>query len=60
MRYGFRKMLIGGEWLEGTHKEVFQAIDPGTGEVLAEVARGYAEDIHQAVEAAQHAFEQTW
>jgi aldehyde dehydrogenase (NAD+) len=60
MRYGFRKMLIGGEWLAGTCKEVFPAIDPGTGEVLAEVARGYAEDMHQAVEAAQYAFEHTW
>lgn len=59
MRYGQRKMLIGGEWYAGARKEVFSTIDPGNGEVLAEVARGYEEDIQQAVGAAQHAFEHT-
>lgn len=59
MRYGQRKMLIGGEWHAGARKEVFSTIDPGNGEVLAEVARGYEEDIQQAVGAAQHAFEHT-
>jgi acyl-CoA reductase-like NAD-dependent aldehyde dehydrogenase len=53
-------MLIDGEWVDGSRKEVFQTVDPGTGEVLAEVARGYEEDIHQAVEAAHHAFERRW
>lgn len=47
MRYGYRKMLIGGEWLARARKEVFSTIDPGSGEVLAEIARGYEEDIHQ-------------
>jgi aldehyde dehydrogenase (NAD+) len=60
MRYGQRKMLIGGEWHAGARKEVFSTIDPGNGEVLAEIARGYEEDMHQAVGAAQHAFEHTW
>jgi hypothetical protein len=41
MRYGFRKMPIGGKRLEDVHKEVFPAVDPGIGEVLAEVARSY-------------------
>lgn len=59
MRYGQRKMLIGGEWHAGVRKEVFSTIDPGNGEVLAEVARGYEEDIQQALGAAQHAFEHT-
>lgn len=60
MRYGHRNMLIGGEWLAGARKERFPSIDPGNGEVLAEVARGYEEDIQQAVEAARHALEHTW
>ena len=60
MRYGHRKMLIGGEWVGGTRKEVFPTIDPGNGDVLAEVTRGYEEDVHQAVQAAQQAFERTW
>jgi aldehyde dehydrogenase (NAD+) len=55
MRYGRRKMLIGGEWVTGARDEVFPTIDPGNGEVLAEIARGYEEDIHQAVSAARHA-----
>jgi aldehyde dehydrogenase (NAD+) len=60
MRYGRQKMLIGGEWLTGARNAVFPTIDPGNGEVLAEVARGYVEDIHQAVAAAQHALDHTW
>lgn len=60
MRYGHRKMLIGGEWLTGARNEGFVTIDPGNGEVLADIARGYEEDMHQAVVAAQHAFAHTW
>ena len=57
MRYGRRKMLIGGEWVAGTRNETFPTIDPGNGEVLAEIARGYEEDIQQAVSAGQHALD---
>jgi acyl-CoA reductase-like NAD-dependent aldehyde dehydrogenase len=59
MRCGRQKMLIGGEWVPGTQYEVFPTIDPGNGEVLAEVACGHEADIHQAVEAAQHALDRT-
>jgi aldehyde dehydrogenase (NAD+) len=59
MRYGQRKMLIGGEWRPGAHREVFPTVDPGNGDVLAEVARGDEEDIHQAVAAAQYALDHT-
>ncbi len=34
--------------------EVFPTIDSDNGEVLAEVAGGYMEDIHRAIAAAQH------
>lgn len=60
MRRGGRKLLIGGKWLRGARQEVFPTIDPGNGEVLAEVARGYPEDMHQAVKAAQYALDHTW
>jgi aldehyde dehydrogenase (NAD+) len=60
MRYGRRKMLIGGEWVSGTRSELFPTSAPGKGEVLAEVARGSEEDIHQAVSAAQSALDQSW
>jgi aldehyde dehydrogenase (NAD+) len=55
MQYGTRKMLIGGEWTEGTKRDTFPTINPANREVLAEVARGHEEDIDQAVEAAQRA-----
>ncbi len=55
MKYGTRKMLINGEWTEGTKRDTFPTIDPANREVLAEVARGHEEDIDQAVEAAQRA-----
>jgi acyl-CoA reductase-like NAD-dependent aldehyde dehydrogenase len=40
-------MLIGGEWVAGARNAVFSTIDPGNGEVLAEIARACAEDIDQ-------------
>lgn len=55
MRYGERRMLINGEWSEGTKQETFPTINPANREVLAEVARGYEPDIDQAVVAAQQA-----
>jgi aldehyde dehydrogenase (NAD+) len=55
MQYGTRKMLINGEWVEGTTRETFPTINPANREVLAEVARGSEADIDHAVEAAQQA-----
>lgn len=50
------KMFIGGEWVDAANKELFETRNPGTGEVLAEVASGTAEDIDRAVKRAQEAF----
>jgi len=55
MRYGKRKMLINGEWVEGTKRGTFPTINPANRKVLAEVARGSEVDIDQAVEAARRA-----
>ncbi len=52
MQYGKRKILINGAWVEGTKGDWFPTINPANREVLAEVARGDAADIDQAVEAA--------
>ncbi len=49
------KMFIGGQWLDAANHETFATRDPGTGEVLAEVASGTAEDVDRAVTAARHA-----
>jgi aldehyde dehydrogenase (NAD+) len=47
-------MLIGGEWTVGGRRT--EDVDPSTGEVFAEVARGDASDVDSAVEAAKEAF----
>ena len=55
-----RKLFIDGEWLDAAAGETFETIDPATGAVLAEVARGEAEDIDRAVSAARRAFDGPW
>lgn len=51
------KMLIGGQWVESASGKTFDSINPSSGEVLAKVAEGDAEDINRAVAAARKAFE---
>lgn len=52
--------FIGGEWVEGASGETFHTLDPTTGEVLADVQAGNAEDIEVAVAAARTAFDGGW
>jgi acyl-CoA reductase-like NAD-dependent aldehyde dehydrogenase len=52
-----KKLFIGGKWLEAASGKTFDTIDPSTGEVLAKVAEGGAEDIDRAVAAARKAHE---
>ena len=47
--------LIGGEWVESADGRRFETLDPATGEVIAEVAQGGAEDAARAVAAARAA-----
>jgi aldehyde dehydrogenase (NAD+) len=53
-----RKMLIDGKWVEAASGKSFETPNPATGEVLARVAEGDAEDIDRAVRAARRAFDQ--
>lgn len=55
LRYG--KMLIDGEWTDAASGKTFDAIYPGTGEVIAKVAFAEKEDVDRAVSAARRAFE---
>src|SRR5262249_43812532 len=55
-----KRMLIGGEWVEAAARKTFDSMNPATGEVLAKVAEGDAEDINRAVAAARRAFEGSW
>jgi len=51
------KLLINGEWVEPASGKTFPTVNPATGETLAEIASGEAEDINRAVAAARRAFE---
>jgi aldehyde dehydrogenase (NAD+) len=53
-----RELYIGGEWVQSASGESFETRDPTTGEVLAEVQAGNAEDIDRAVAAAWDGFDE--
>ncbi len=55
-----RQLFIGGQWVDSVSGEYFDSIDPSTGLVLGQVARGGAEDIDRAVVAARTAFNGDW
>src|SRR5260221_1327858 len=52
--------LIGNEWVRAAEGRTLPVLDPGTGEVFAEIARGGAADVEAAVRAARAAFEGPW
>ena len=56
----FKRMLIGGKPVEAASGKHFESRNPATGELLATVAEGDAEDINRAVSAARKAFEGPW
>ena len=50
------KQFIGGEWVESSSGETMEVVNPATGEVIAEVPSGTAEDVEKAVDAARKAW----
>jgi betaine-aldehyde dehydrogenase len=54
------QMFIGGGWVNSTSGETRSITSPATGEVLAEVQEGSADDVDRAVAAARTAFDETW
>jgi phenylacetaldehyde dehydrogenase len=54
---GSKKLLIDGEWVEAASGKAFSTPNPATGQRLADVAHGEAEDIDRAVKAARRAFD---
>ena len=52
-----RKLFIDGQWVDAASGQTFDTPNPATGETLAAVAEGDAEDIDRAVRAARNAFE---
>lgn len=64
LKSGFLKrqhvIFVDGKWTEPSGRERIPVIDPSTGEVLATIAMGNAEDIDRAVTAAERAFLGDW
>jgi phenylacetaldehyde dehydrogenase len=52
-----RQMFINGQWVDAASGKTFETPNPATGETLARVAEGDAEDINRAVRAARAAFD---
>jgi len=44
-----RQLFINGQWADAASGRTFETLNPATGEVLATVAEGDAEDINRAV-----------
>ena len=51
------KMLINGKWVESSDKKSFDSINPSTGKVWSTIPEATQQDVEQAVESAQTAFE---
>ncbi len=51
-----QRLFIEGKWCESTSGEYFPVLNPATGEVIAQVAKGCSADIDLAVKAARKAF----
>jgi phenylacetaldehyde dehydrogenase len=52
-----RQLFIDGQWTDAASGQTFDTPNPATGETLASVAEGDAEDINRAVRAARRAFD---
>ena len=53
-----RQLFIDGQWTDAASGKTFETPNPATGETLARVAEGDAEDVNRAVRAARRAFEE--
>jgi phenylacetaldehyde dehydrogenase len=52
-----RQLFINGHWVDAASGRTFETPNPATGETLAHIAEGDAEDINRAVRAARAAFD---
>lgn len=51
------KLFINNEWVDSASRKTFETLNPATGETIASVAEGGAEDVDRAVKAARRALE---
>ena len=52
-----RQLFVNGQWTDAASGKTFETPNPATGETLASIAEGGAEDIDRAVRAARSAFD---
>lgn len=57
---GPKQLFIGGKWVDAASGETFDCLNPATGAVIAQVAKGAEEDIDRAVVAARTALDGPW
>ncbi len=53
-----RQLFINGQWTDADSGKTFETPNPATGDTLAKIAEGDAEDIDRAVKAARKAFDE--
>ncbi|KAH0864461.1 hypothetical protein HID58_081672 [Brassica napus] len=58
VQVSYTKLLIDGNFVDAASGKTFPTLDPRTGEVIAHVAEGDAEDVNRAVKAARKAFDE--
>ncbi|XP_039046394.1 benzaldehyde dehydrogenase, mitochondrial-like [Hibiscus syriacus] len=58
VQISYTQHLIDGKFVDAASGKTFPTYDPRTGEVIAHVAEGDAEDINRAVAAARKAFDE--
>lgn len=54
----YSQLLINGQFVDAVSGKTFPTLDPRTGDVIAQVSEGDAEDINRAVAAARKAFDE--
>ncbi|KAG8378951.1 hypothetical protein BUALT_Bualt07G0037900 [Buddleja alternifolia] len=57
VQVNYTKLLINGQFVDSASGKTFPTLDPRTGDVIAHVAEGDAEDVNRAVSAAREAFD---
>lgn len=58
VQINYTQLLINGQFVDAASGKTFPTFDPRTGEVIANVAEGDAEDVNRAVSAARKAFDE--
>ena len=55
--YGRLKFFINGSWIDSSSDQIYEDVNPATGEVIAEFPSATDSEIEQAIQAAQAALE---